>query len=152
MDDIDRLLLRLLQDDADRSLDDLGELVGLSASAVQRRISRLKSDGTIARIVAELDPIKVGMPVTIVTTVRFERDSNEYTKELVAKLQARPEVQLLHTLAGQHDLLIVSVVGDLADYSSGVLADLEDDSNVSRLETNVSLGTLKSTQALPIAG
>ena len=150
MDPIDRSLLRLLQEDAGRSLDDLGELVGLSASAVQRRISRLKADGTVTRIVAELDPIKVGVPVTIVTTVRFERDSNEHTRELVGKLQARSEVQLLHTLAGQHDLLIVSVVSDLADYSSGVLADLEGDANVSRLETNVSLSTLKSTQTLPV--
>ena len=150
MDDIDRSLLQELQRDADRSLDELGELVGLSASAVQRRISRLKADGTIARVVAELDPIKLGLPVTIVTTVRFERDSHEYTKALVEKLRARDEVQLLHMLTGQYDLLIVSVVGDLADYSAGVLADLEAEPNVARLETNVSLWTIKATQALPV--
>ncbi len=150
MDEIDRALLRELQSDADRSLDDLGAQVGLSASAVQRRIGRMKTDGTIARIVAEVDPIRVGLPVTIVTTLRFERDNKEYTQDLVKKLKARPEVQLLHVLAGQHDLLVVSVVGDLADYAAGVLADIEGDSNVSRLETNVSLWSIKSTQALPI--
>ena len=150
MDQIDRALLRELQVNADRSLDDLGELVGLSASAVQRRIARMKADGTIIRIVAEVDPIKLGLPVSIVTTVRFERDSNEYTKDLIAKLQARPEVQMIHMLTGQHDLLIVSVVGDLADYSAGVLVDIEGDTNVSRIETNVSLWSIKSTQALPV--
>lgn len=150
MDQIDRALLRELQVNADRSLDDLGELVGLSASAVQRRIARMKADGTITRIVAEVDPIKLGLPVSIVTTVRFERDSHEYTKDLIAKLQARPEVQMLHMLTGQHDLLIVSVVGDLADYSAGVLVDIEGDTNVSRIETNVSLWSIKSTQALPV--
>jgi DNA-binding Lrp family transcriptional regulator len=67
----------------------------------------MKADGTITRIVAELDPMKMGVPVTIVTTVRFERDSYEHTNALVTRLRARPEVQLLHVLTGQHDLLIV---------------------------------------------
>lgn len=152
MDQIDRALLGELQQDADRSLDDLGELVGLSASAVQRRIGRMKSDGTITRIVAEVDPAKLGLPVKIVTTVRFERDSYEYTKDLIARLEARPEVQMLQMLTGQHDLLIVTVAGDLQDYTTGVLVDLEQDSNVSRLETNVSMWSIKSTNALPVGG
>ena len=152
MDQIDRMLLHELQQDADRSLDDLGELVGLSASAVQRRISRMKADGTITRVVAEVDPIKVGLPVTIVTTVRFERDGYDHTRDLLDKLQARPEVQMLQMVTGQYDLLIVSVVGDLADYSAGVLVDIEAEPNVSRIETNVSLWSIKSTQALPVLG
>lgn len=150
MDEIDRALLRELQTDAARSLDDLGAVVGLSASAVQRRIGRLKADGTITGIVAEVDPVKLGLPVKIVTTVRFERDSHEHTKDLVAKLAARPEVQMLQMLAGQHDLLIVTVAGELADYMEGVLVDLESDTNVSRLETNVSLSSIKDTRALPV--
>ncbi len=150
MDDVDRHLLRELQRDADRSLFDLGEAVGLSASAVQRRIARLKNDGVIAGIFARLDAKSVGMPITIVTTVRFERDGNEYTKGLLDRLVVRPEVQVLHSLAGQLDLLIVTVVGDLSDYTNGVLADLEADDNVARLETNVSLGIYKSTHELPV--
>ena len=84
------------------------------------------------------------------TTVRFERDNRDHTQTLLNKLVARPEVVLLHSLAGQHDLLIVTVVGELDDYTSGVLADLEADDNVNRLETNVSLGMYKSTHALPV--
>ena len=84
------------------------------------------------------------------TLVRFERDAAESTSKLIDQLNKRPEVQQLHTLAGQHDLLVMAVVGDLADYTSGVLADLESDSNVSRLETNISLGIIKSTHELPV--
>jgi len=150
VDDIDRALLRELQRDADQSLLDLGETVGLSASAVQRRIGRLKADGVISGVHAKLDQHKLGLPVTIVTTIRLERDGVEHTRELIDTLKARPEVQVLHSLAGQLDLLIITVVGDLADYANGVLADLEADNNVSRLETNVSLGVFKSTHELPV--
>lgn len=150
MDDIDRQLLREIQRDADRSLLDLGEVVGLSASAVQRRLTRLKADGIVSGVHAKLDQERLGLPVTIVTTVRHERDSAEHIKDLLARLQSRPEVQLMHTLAGQTDLLIVTVVGQVSDYTNGVLADLEADANVARIETNVSLGVLKSTHELPI--
>lgn len=150
MDDMDRTLLSELQRDADRSLSDLGQIVGLSASAVQRRLARLKASGTITAIVAQLDPVRLGLPVTIVTTVRFERDSNVRTQALVDQLRNRPEVVLLHSLAGPYDLLIVTRVGELADYTEGVLSDLEADDNVARLETNVSLGLLKATHALPL--
>ncbi len=150
MDDIDRTLLSELQHDADRSLLDLGEIVGLSASAVQRRIGKLKADGYISGIFAKLDQRRLGLPVTIVTTIRFVRDGAAYTQDLIDALRARAEVQLIHSLAGQHDLLVVTVVGDLADYTSGVLADLEGDDNVGRIETNVSLGELKSTHELPV--
>ncbi len=150
MDDIDRTLLQELQRNADTSLVDLGEVVGLSASAVQRRIGRLRTDGIISGTFAKLDQTRLGLPVTIVTLVRFERDAAESTSKLIDQLNKRPEVQQLHTLAGQHDLLVMAVVGDLADYTSGVLADLESDSNVSRLETNISLGIIKSTHELPV--
>ena len=150
MDDIDRTLLQELQRNADTSLVYLGEVVGLSASAVQRRIGRLRTDGIISGTFAKLDQTRLGLPVTIVTLVRFERDAAESTSKLIDQLNKRPEVQQLHTLAGQHDLLVMAVVGDLADYTSGVLADLESDSNVSRLETNISLGIIKSTHELPV--
>ena len=150
IDEIDKSLLAQLQQDADQSLLDLGETVGLSASAVQRRIGRLKTDGYITGIFAQLDQQRLGLPVTIVTTVRFVRDGTTYTQELLAKLSRRPEVQLIHHLAGQHDLVVFTVVGDLADYSSGVLTDLEEDDNVGRIETNVSLGEVKSTHELPV--
>lgn len=150
LDQIDRSLLNELQRDADRSLLDLGDIVGLSASAVQRRIRRLKSDGYISGIYAKLDQQRLGLPVTIVTTIRFVRDGASYTQDLTDALRIRPEVQLIHTLAGQHDLLVITVVGDLSDYTTGVLADLEANDNVGRIETNVSLGEVKTTHELPV--
>lgn len=150
MDEIDRSLLKRMQANADLSLIDLGEEVGLSASAVQRRIARLREDGIISGLFAKLDQQRLGLPVTIVTLVRFERDAADSTSALTEKLRKRAEVQQLHTLAGQHDLFVLVVVGDLSDYTNGVLADLESDKNVNRLETNISLGVIKATHELPV--
>ena len=56
LDDVDHALLDLLQRDSGRTLRELGELVSLSPSAVQRRLDRYRRHGVIARQVALLDP------------------------------------------------------------------------------------------------
>ncbi len=55
LDDLDHRLLTCLQHDASRTLQELGEAVGLSPSAVQRRITRYRKAGLITRQVAVLD-------------------------------------------------------------------------------------------------
>ncbi|MBL1097663.1 Lrp/AsnC family transcriptional regulator [Streptomyces coffeae] len=60
LDEIDAQLLDLLQRDAERTLHELGERVGPSPSAVQRRIARFRKDGLITRQVAVLDPHRFG--------------------------------------------------------------------------------------------
>ena len=67
LDDLDRKLLDLLQIDAARPLSQLGDLVGLSASAVQRRLSRYRSSGVIAKQIAVLNPDAV--PGTVLACV-----------------------------------------------------------------------------------
>jgi len=56
LDQIDRQLLTELQQNADRALHELGNIVGLSASATSRRINRYKDSGIIERVVAILAP------------------------------------------------------------------------------------------------
>ncbi|MGO4780051.1 Lrp/AsnC family transcriptional regulator, partial [Lysobacter sp. 2RAB21] len=57
MDQFDRRILQRLQDDARTTTDDIAEAVGLSATAVQRRIKRLRAQGAIVSEVAVIDPV-----------------------------------------------------------------------------------------------
>ena len=75
LDDLDRKLLDLLQDDAARPLYELGDLVGLSASAVQRRLSRYRSSGVIAKQIAVLNPDAVPGAVLACVLVTLERET-----------------------------------------------------------------------------
>ncbi|MGI5330250.1 Lrp/AsnC family transcriptional regulator [Actinomadura nitritigenes] len=72
LDEIDALLLDLLQHDAGRTLHDLGDQVGLSPSAAQRRIARYREDGLISGQVAVLDPHRLGP--TVLATVLVTLD------------------------------------------------------------------------------
>ena len=61
LDDIDRKILTVLQNDGRISLSDLSEKVHLSPSPCLRRIRKLERSGIISRYVAVLDQAKVGL-------------------------------------------------------------------------------------------
>lgn len=150
LDDIDRALLRALQRDAGQTLVTLGEAVGLSAPAVQRRVAKLERSGVITGTVAVLDPRRVGLAVTVVTLIQCDRDGRESTGDLKRRLAALPEVVSCYELTGTRDFLAVFVVADMDRYTEVVDAALGGDPNVRRFETHVVLDTVKATQALPV--
>lgn len=150
LDDIDRALLRELQRDADQTLVTLGEAVGLSAPAVQRRVAKLERGGVIRGTVAVLDPRQVGLAVTVVTLIQCDRDGREATGELKQRFAALPEVVSCYELTGTRDFLAVFVVADMDRYTALVDEVLGGDPNVRRFETHVVLDTVKATQALPV--
>ncbi|MCX6463169.1 MAG: AsnC family transcriptional regulator, partial [Pseudonocardiales bacterium] len=60
MDRLDERIVALLVDDARRSYADIGASVGLSASAVKRRVDRMRADGAITGFTVRLDPGALG--------------------------------------------------------------------------------------------
>ena len=64
MDDIDRKILKELQLDARTSYAELGRRVGLTTPAVTERVRKLEDAGIIAGYRAEIDPARVGLPIT----------------------------------------------------------------------------------------
>jgi Lrp/AsnC family leucine-responsive transcriptional regulator len=70
LDEVNRRLLLELQDQARRSLAELGRRVGLSAPAVGERLQRLEQDGVVRGYHAELDPTALGYPLSAVVRVR----------------------------------------------------------------------------------
>ena len=79
MDGIDRKILALYQHDTRRIAESIGEEVGLSAAAVQRRLKRLRADGTIAAEIAVLDKRAIG-PSIITCIVALSMASSASSK------------------------------------------------------------------------
>ena len=92
LDEFDHRLLELLQRDSAATLTALGEAVGLSASAVQRRITRYRRDG-LMREVAVLDSTLLGTTTLATVLVAMERESAKLHAAFHARMRAAPEVQ-----------------------------------------------------------
>lgn len=105
LDDFDRRLLKLVQSDAGQTAEQLAGSVGLSASAVQRRLKRLREAGVIIREAAILDPKSLGSPAVFLASLQMERESPELTAQLRTWLMAQEHVQQAFMVTGQTDFL-----------------------------------------------
>lgn len=148
LDDFDHRLLALLQEDADRTLTALGEDVGLSASAVQRRIARYRGSGLLHQI-SVLDPALLGNPVLAIVWVTMEREPTSQLKAFQKRMRAAPEVQQCYQVAGEQDYLVIMATPSLADYRRAAERLFKDDGNIRRYDTHLVFETVKHGLALP---
>lgn len=149
MDEIDRHLLTLLQRDSTRTLHDLGDEVGLSPSAVQRRITRYRKEGLIARQVEVLDPEKAGRMLAIVL-VTIDRESVEHHAGLRQRMIAHPNVQQCYTIAGEWDYMVVLACDNIAHCRDLVRGMFLEDPNVKRFDTMPVFDPVKVGLELPL--
>ncbi|RZS34758.1 DNA-binding Lrp family transcriptional regulator [Herbihabitans rhizosphaerae] len=116
LDEIDRDLLEELQTDAGRTLRELGDVVGLSPSAVQRRIEGYRSSGVLARQVAVLDTSLIPNMVMAVVLVTLERESPRHHAAFRKRLLAAPEVQQAYDVTGEWDYVVIITASGLPHY------------------------------------
>lgn len=102
VDEIDRTLISLLQEDATRSYATLGQAVGLSSGAAHERVRKLRERGVIRRTTIEVDQAALGRTVTAYVLV----DSDTWMGDSGAALAAIPEIEEAHVIAGQASVLL----------------------------------------------
>ena len=77
MDDIDRSLLEILQQNATLSIAQMAERVGLSPTPCWKRIQKLEATGVITGRVAVVDPDRVGVGLSVLVSI----EAGEHTPE-----------------------------------------------------------------------
>ncbi|MEV0145305.1 MULTISPECIES: Lrp/AsnC family transcriptional regulator [unclassified Nonomuraea] len=102
MDEIDRKLVGLLQDDAGRSYASLGQAVGLSGAAAHERVRKLRERGVIRRTTVDVDPAELGRPVTAYVLV----DGSTWMGDTAERLREIPAIEEAHVIAGPASLLL----------------------------------------------
>jgi Lrp/AsnC family leucine-responsive transcriptional regulator len=150
LDKLDRRILALLQRDARLPAEAIGAEVGLSASAVQRRLARLREDGIITGEVAVVDPRSVGRPLTMIVDLVVEGDRKELVAGLKHWIEREAAVQEAWYVTGDEDYVLVVTARDVDAYEQMMQRLLAENANVRRYRTRVVLGTLKRGLALPL--
>ena len=154
LDPIDRRILQALQADGRLTFDELAGRVGLSASAVLRRVRRLEETQVISGYVALVRPEAVGWGLTAYLNVRLEKHTEAHKRNPMdlfkAAVQAWPEVVECVSLTGEMDYLLRVQVEDMAHFSRFVQDQLLHHPSVIDVKTSFSLEKIKETTALPI--
>jgi Lrp/AsnC family transcriptional regulator len=118
LDHTDRRILALLQQDASRSVAEIGADVGLSQTPCWRRIQKLRAAGVIERTVAVLDPHAIGLGLIVFIEVEALDHTPERQDNFTRQAAAMPEVLEIHRMAGETDYLLRVAVRDMAHFDA----------------------------------
>ena len=153
-DKLDRAILRLLQQNGRETYDVIGAEIGLSSSAVLRRVKRLEEAGVIDRYVALVKPEAIGLGLTAYINVRLEKQTEASKRNPMdvfrASVQAWPEVVECSSLTGEMDYLLRVLVQDMAHYSRFIMETLLKHPSVQDCKTSFVLDRVKATTAVPV--
>ena len=154
LDTIDKRILEALQRDGRVTYDVLAGRVGLSPSAVLRRVRRLEEAGIVVGYVAVLAAERVGLLLTAYLNVRLEKHTERHKRNPMdlfrAAVQTWPEVVECSALTGEMDYLLRVVVQDMAHYSRFIMDTLLKHPSVEDCKTSFVLDRVKSTTAVPV--
>lgn len=149
-DRLDLQILSALQTDGRASMAEIGELIGLSASAVTRRMERLEQEGVIRGYCAQLDHKAIGLKVTAFVTVTLVRQADDIIEAFERAAVAFPEVAEVHLMAGTTDYLLRVVAPDIEAYEVFLKSRLTRVRGVAHVQTAFSLSTLKATSTVSL--
>lgn len=149
IDDLDRRILRALQDDASQSVEKIASLVGSSKSPVWARIKKLKDNGVIAKEVTLLDPEKVGQSEVFFIAVKTDQHEENWLERFSAAVKDMPEIQEAHRLAGEIDYLLKVRVSDTRAFDA-FYKRLVARVRLFAVTSSLSMETLKSTTEIQV--
>ena len=149
MDQIDRKLLALIQQDATLTVAELAERVGISSTPLWKRVKRLESEGVINRRVALLDAASLGLKLTGFVLIRTRDHSQSWLADFARALDEIPEIVEVHRMAGDVDYLLKVVAPDMEGYDR-IYKRLIRGVQLSDVSASFSMEVVKSTTALPL--
>jgi len=149
LDQLDYKILKSLQVDNMASQREIGDAIGLSAPAVQRRIKRLREIGAISSDVAILNPDFIGSPITIVVQLEMETDKIEVINKAKEKFRTTPQVQQCYYVTGQTDFVLIIVVYTMKEYEALTHELFFNNPSVKQFNTSIAMDIVKSSLALP---
>lgn len=150
LDEFDRKILRVLQEDSSLSTAAIAEAVGMSASPCWRRIDRLEREGYIKRRVALVDRRKIGLNAHIFALVKLNAHGRANLDEFAASIHEMPEVLECYVLMGPVDFMLRVVAADIEAYERFFFEKLSRLPGVQEINSTVALSEIKATTALPI--
>ena len=150
MDDLDKAILRLLQEDGRISNVELARRINLSPPATYARVKALEESGVIRQYSALLESERLGYDMLCFIHIGLQLHQPEQVTSVREALRELPEVLECHHVTGDYDYLLKVVARGRKDLERFVLEQLTPIKGIARIHTSLVLTEVKSTTALPV--
>ena len=150
LDRIDIGILQAVQQNNRLTSEELGERVGLSATACQRRLKRLRAEGVIESDISVISPKAVSRPVSMLVLVSPERERADIVDKFKAAIRSTPEVMIGYYVTGDADFVLLITAKDMEDYERFTRRFFYENHDIKGFKTMVVMDRVKASFALPI--
>lgn len=150
LDKFDLGILSIIQKDNYTAQRDIGEQIGLSAAAVQRRIKRMTQLGVISANVALLDHKQLGHLLTVIVEVTMERERLSDIEETKAIFKACTAVQQCYYVTGQTDFVLILLVASMQEYEKLTHEIFFNNPNIKNFKTFIAMDQVKNSTQIPL--
>jgi Lrp/AsnC family leucine-responsive transcriptional regulator len=144
LDEFDRKILNQLQQNNRITNEELGELVNLSTSSVQRRLKRLREDRIIEADISVISPSAVGYGITCVVDVTLHLGNSQVIDGFKALMNSCSEVMQCYYVTGSFDFVVIVHTRDMQHYEEFSKKYLMDDVRVKQFYTHVVMDKVKA--------
>lgn len=149
LDAFDIKLLVQLQHDARTTSERLAELLGLSPTACQRRLKRLRASGVISAEIAVVNPAATGNWITLIAHASLVRGRPEIVDAFKKDVRRTPEIQQCFYVTGDYAFVMVVVVQDIRAYDQLIRKLFMENPNILKFQTSMVIDTVKTGLSLP---
>ena len=152
MDSFDVKILNIIQQDNRLSTEKIADRVGLSSSAVQRRLKRLREDKVIEAEVAIVSPEAVGRSLTAIVGVIIDKDRplSQALSEFKKLMLNTPEVMQCYDVMGEFDFIVLISAKDMPEYEALSRKLFMENPNIRRYKSSLVVRRVKSETMIPL--
>ena len=151
LDQLDRRILEIVQDDADLSNVEIGDRIGLSPSPCLRRMRLLREAGIIRKRVALLEPEQIGVPLIVFVNISLEKQDEKSLKLFESRVVKLPEVVECYLVTGADlDYLLHVAMPDMKTYQRFLMDHITVIPGLARIRSSYALQKVKYSTALPL--
>nr|WP_188393977.1 Lrp/AsnC family transcriptional regulator [Mesorhizobium sp. SARCC-RB16n] len=150
LDRADAALLDAVQKNNRLTSEELAEKVGLSPTACQRRLKRLRAEGVIEADVSIISPKAVGRPVTMIVLVSLERERADIVDRFKTSIRNTREVMIGYYVTGDADFMLVVTAKDMEEYEQFTRRFFYENHDIKGFKTMVVMDRVKASLSVPI--
>ncbi|PRD45300.1 ArsR family transcriptional regulator [Phyllobacterium phragmitis] len=150
LDQMDRKILRALQDNGRLTNTELADYINLSQTATAERVKRLTRDGYILGYAAKLSPKLLDRSMLVFVEIKLDRTTPEVFDTFAAATRKNPDVMECHMVAGGFDYLVKARVADMEHYRRFLSDALLSLPGIRETHTYAVMEEVKETASIPI--
>ncbi|MBO3098584.1 Lrp/AsnC family transcriptional regulator [Gelidibacter pelagius] len=149
-DDIDKKLLKLLQDNSKRTNKELSNILNLSVTAVYERIRKLEKEGIISKYVALVQKEKANKKFVAFCHVKLVQHTQDYINKFEKEVANLAEVMECHHISGDYDYLLKVIVSDMEAFREFMVNKLTSINHIGSTHSMFVINEVKHTTAITI--